>query len=60
MDSWQLIFSQSKVNDGLYYGEQLLPQVWDWPVETWFQKRLSDLRKSHGRLVQKLTDQELQ
>ncbi len=60
MNSWQLIFLQSKVNNGAYYGDQLPPQIWDWPEETWFQKRLSDLRRSTGKLDEALTDEELQ
>ena len=60
MNSWQLIFLQSKVNNGAYYGDQLPPQIWDWPGETWLQKRLSDLRRSTGKLDEALTDEELQ
>jgi len=60
MNSWQLIFLQSKVNNGAYYGDQLPPQIWDWPEETWFQKRLSNLRRSNGKLDEALTDEELQ
>ena len=47
MNSWQLIFLQSKANDGAYYGDQLLPQIWDWPEDTWFQKRLRYLRRDN-------------
>jgi hypothetical protein len=46
MDSWQLIFSQSKVNDGAYDGDRLPDQHWVWPEQTWFQKRRSRLRKA--------------
>jgi hypothetical protein len=46
MDSWQLIFSQSKVNDGAYDGDRLPDQHWVWPEQTWFQKRRSRLRKT--------------
>lgn len=45
MNSWQLIFLQSKANNGEYYGDLLLPQIWDWPEDTWFQKRLRDMRR---------------
>ena len=51
MNEWQLIFLQSKVNNAAYFGELLPPQNWDWPEETWFQKRLRDLRKGHDRIA---------
>ena len=60
MNSWQLIFLQSKVNNGGYYGELLLPQNWDWPEETWFQKRLRYLRRGEDRLSEELTEERLQ
>jgi hypothetical protein len=50
MNGWQQIFLQSKVNNGAYYGELLPAQNWDWPEETWFQKRLRHLR-SEGSLT---------
>ncbi len=37
---WQLVFSQSKVNGALYLGEQLPGRNWDWPKNTYFQRRL--------------------
>ena len=37
---WQLIFLQSKVNGAPYYGEALPGQSWDWPKDTYFQRRL--------------------
>jgi len=44
MNTWESIFSQSRVNDG-YYDEQGLPhQPWPWPKETWFQARLWQVR----------------
>ena len=45
MSAWQLIFSQSKVNNGFYDGDRLVAQKREWPKETWFQNRLRDLRK---------------
>ena len=42
----QLIFTQSKVNGGVYYGDRLVAQNWMWPKETWFQTRLCELRRS--------------
>lgn len=44
MSAWQLIFLQSKVNNGAYNGEGLAPQNWDWLQGTWFHKRLHYLR----------------
>jgi hypothetical protein len=37
---WQLIFLQSKVNGASYNGEKLPGQSWDWPKDTYFQRRL--------------------
>jgi hypothetical protein len=37
---WQLVFAQSKVNGALYLGEQLPGRSWDWPKNTYFQRRL--------------------
>ena len=45
MSTWQIIFLQSKVNNGAYHGERLAAQNWDWPQGTWFQKRLQFLRR---------------
>jgi hypothetical protein len=60
MNSWQLIFLQSKVNNGEYYGDLLLPQNWDWPEETWFQKRLRHIRGDDRRLSEESTENRLQ
>ena len=49
MISWQLIFIQSKVNNGAYDGDRLVAQNWAWPRETWFQMRLRDLRTRNGK-----------
>lgn len=45
MSSWQLIFCQSRVNDGVYYGDQLQGQNWQWPQGTWLQTRLRSMRR---------------
>lgn len=37
---WQTVFSQSKVNGAPYTGEQLPGSVWDWPKDTYLQRRL--------------------
>jgi hypothetical protein len=44
MSFWQLIFLRSKVNNARYDGNLLISQNWDWPKETWFQRRRRDLR----------------
>jgi hypothetical protein len=60
MSSWQLIFQQSKVNNGAYDGDRLPPQKWDWPRETWFQTRLRRLRRGQARYAKKSLRQSLQ
>jgi hypothetical protein len=37
---WQLIFLQSKVNGAPYYGEELPGRNWEWPKDTYLQRRL--------------------
>jgi hypothetical protein len=39
---WQLVFSQSKVNGAPYSGEQLTSRIWDWPTDTYLQRRLRE------------------
>jgi hypothetical protein len=41
---WQLVFAQSKANGGLYLGEELPGRNWEWPKDTYFQRRLQKLR----------------
>ncbi len=43
--NWQLIFLLSKVNGGLYLGDELPPRYWGWPMKTWLQERLHDVRE---------------
>jgi hypothetical protein len=47
MSSWQLIFKQSRVNNGAYDGDRLPAQNWHWPQGTWFQTRLRNLRRGN-------------
>ena len=54
MKSWQLIFLQSRANNGIYTGERLPAQNWHWPEETWFQKRRSYLRTRELQSLQRL------
>jgi hypothetical protein len=42
---WQLVFSQSKANGAKYGGEALPISSWNWPMDTYFQRRRS-LRQS--------------
>lgn len=46
MNSWQLIFAQSRANNGRYDEDGLPEQNWDLPQGTWFQKRLRFLREA--------------
>ena len=40
---WQLVFLQSKVNGAPYTGEWLSVRSWQWPENTYLQRRLKDL-----------------
>lgn len=41
---WQLIFLQSKANGANYNGEELPGRNWDWPKDTYLQRRLHQAR----------------
>ncbi len=41
MTFWQLIFSQSKANGAQYAGEMLPTSAWNWPTDTYLQRRRS-------------------
>ncbi len=41
MTFWQLIFSQSKVNGAQYEGDTLPICAWNWPTDTYLQRRRS-------------------
>ena len=56
MDSWELIFRQSRANDGDYNGDRLAVQNWDWPRQTWFQERLRSLRSDKRRYSKEVTE----
>lgn len=49
MGTWELIFRQSRVNDGIYYGDRLPGNNWQWPQGTWLQTRLRSMRRGPGR-----------
>jgi len=53
MSFWQLIFLQSRANNGAHCEDTLPAQNWDWPQGTWFQKRLHDIRKTQRRGLQR-------
>lgn len=57
MSSWQLIFQQSKVNNGAYDGDRLPAQSWHWPRGTWLQTRLRYLRESNGTYAKKFVEE---
>jgi len=58
-NAWELIFRQSRVNNGAYDGEQLPTQNWNWPRGTWFQRRLRYLRRGN-KYSRELAKQDLQ
>jgi hypothetical protein len=51
---WQLIFLQSKVNGAAYNGEELPGRNWDWPKDTYLQRRLQ-----RGKYLHLIEDSEL-
>jgi hypothetical protein len=44
---WQLIFLQSKVNGAAYNGEELPGRNWNWPKDTYLQRRLRRSKYFH-------------
>jgi hypothetical protein len=38
---WQIVFLQSKVNGAPYNGEELPGRNWEWPKDTYLQRRLN-------------------
>ncbi len=59
MSSWQLIFLQSKANNGYYDEKDLPPQIWEWPQETWFQERLRYVRGMEWGILRKIGHSDL-
>jgi hypothetical protein len=41
---WQQVFLQSKVNGAPYHGDRLSGHNWNWPKDTYLQRRLRYLR----------------
>ena len=54
MNSWEIIFRQSRVNSASYLGDRLPALNWDWPRGTWFQTRLRFLRDGNARYTRAL------
>jgi len=44
---WQLVFLQSKVNGAAYTGEELPGRNWNWPKNTYLQRRLQRRKFLH-------------
>jgi hypothetical protein len=45
---WQKVFSLSKVNGAYYDGEKLPTLPWDWPKDTFLQRRREFLKNSRA------------
>jgi hypothetical protein len=54
MTYWELIFVQSRVNNGAYSGDALPATNWDWPRGTWFQERFIYVRATHRQIAQNI------
>ena len=57
VSSSQLIFQQSKVNNGAYDGDRLPAQNWHWPQGTWLQTRLRYLREGNGTYAKRFAEE---
>jgi hypothetical protein len=44
--NWQLIFLQSRVNGAAYNDEKFPGRNWDWPKDTYLQRRLHRIKFS--------------
>jgi hypothetical protein len=42
---WEMVFNQSRVNGAEYFGDRLPCNSWDWPKNTFLQRRLNELKK---------------
>jgi hypothetical protein len=47
---WRRIFIRSVVNGAMYRGDQLPRRYWDWPKDTYLQRRLKYLSSGSGRV----------
>ncbi|MGH7826756.1 MAG: hypothetical protein ACREQ7_16480 [Candidatus Binatia bacterium] len=41
---WQMVFLHSRVNGAPYEGEKLTGHSWNWPKDTYLQRRLKEVR----------------
>lgn len=60
MSAWQLVFLQSKANNGLYDEDELPQQNWKWPQGTWFQERLRYIRETQWQILQRIKPRNLE
>jgi hypothetical protein len=51
---WQLVFAQSKVNGARYFEDELPSQNWNWPKETYLQRRIRDTRHQTAQITDRL------
>ena len=51
LSAWQLIFVHSKVNGASYRGEELSQYRWDWPCDTYLQRRATLSQTSANKTV---------
>ena len=42
---WHMVFNQSRVNGAEYFGDLLPNNSWEWPKNTFLQRRLSELKR---------------
>jgi hypothetical protein len=55
---FEIIFAASRVNGGFYPGDYLTAQHWEWPRDTWLQRRLAKLRESNKGMPEESCKQE--
>jgi hypothetical protein len=48
MTDWQIIFLNSALYGGRYVGDYLPVQPWQFPTQTWLQRRLEKIRKEQA------------
>jgi hypothetical protein len=46
MSYWQKVFAQSKANGARYEEEEYPNRVWEWPKDTYLQKKLQRVEQS--------------
>lgn len=45
MSNWEDVFIQSRINGGNYEGDNLPDHKWQWPKDTFLQKKLEELKR---------------